>query len=69
MLQCVSDILLHLAALLIHSLVICFTLSPGDVMYLSSGRGVLGLLVVSDSKEAGEPQRNALFWIHLTTDR
>ena len=39
-----------------------------DLMYLSSGRGVLGLLVVSDSKEAGEPQRNALLWIHLRTE-
>lgn len=45
-----------------------FSLQPGDLMYLSSSRGVLGLLVVSDPKEAGEPQRNALLWIHLRAD-
>lgn len=38
------------------------------VVYLRSCGGVLGLLVVSDAQEAREPQRNALFWIHLRTD-
>lgn len=39
-----------------------------DVPYLGGRRGVLRLLVVSDPKEAREPQRDAFFWIHLRTD-
>lgn len=56
MLHWASDITLHITTLLIHSPVISFTLSTGDVMYLSSGRGVFRLLVISDPKEAREPQ-------------
>lgn len=41
---------------------------PRRFSYLSSGCGVLWLLVVSDPEEAGEPQGNALLWIHLRAD-
>lgn len=41
--------------------------STADVMYLRSCGGVFGLLVISDAEKAREPQRNALFWVHLDT--
>lgn len=40
----------------------------GQVIYLRSCGGVLWLFVFSDTKEAREPQRNALFWIHLRAE-
>ena len=39
------------------------------VTHLRSVRGVFGLLVVSDPKEPGEAQGDALLWVHLVTDR
>lgn len=43
-------------------------LPVGELVYLRSCGGVLRLLVVSDAEEAREPQRHALFWVHLRTD-
>ena len=36
--------------------------------YLSSSRGILGLLVISNPKEPREPQRNTLFRVHLRAE-